>query len=136
MIKPSLLALGLTLLVSPVLSQGSSHPNERDSRRGVSDHERGTGSLAAPKKAPVALCTASRSRRVSRTKRHRRASRPCLGGAQFTIRTGNDVVDARCRAGETSRECGDTAIMVLERVRSLRPAANSGAGPGSTQAPR
>ena len=136
MIRPFFLAVGLALLVSPALSQSSSRPDERDSWHGVSDDERGTGRVVTAQKAPVALCAASRSRRASRTTRYRRASRPCLGGAQFTIRTGNDVVDARCRAGETSRECGDTAIMVLERVRSLRPAANSGTGPGSTQPPR
>jgi hypothetical protein len=112
MSKTILLAVGLALLASPALSQGSSRPDDRDAysdrrdrgwareRDGWHDDERG-----GPGR-----------------------------GARFMLRNGDAVVAVRCDGSEPMRACVDATLTLLDRVRSLPPPASP--SPGSTQPPR
>jgi hypothetical protein len=111
MSKTILLAVGLALLASPALSQGSSRPDDRDA---YSDRR-------------------DRGWARERDGWHDDGGGPGRG-ARFMLRNGDAVVAVRCDGSEPMRACVDATLTLLDRVRSLPPSASP--SPGSTQPPR
>src|SRR4051794_4761321 len=116
MTKTFLLIVGLALLASPALSQSSSRPDDRDSYSDRRDRDRGW----------------ARGRDGWQDDERGGAGR----GARFMLRNGDAVVAVRCDGSEPMRACVDATLTLLDRVRSLPPAASPGTSPGPTQPPR
>ena len=119
MTKPFVLAVGLALLASPALSQGSPRSDDRDSYTDRRDRDRGWG----------------RERDGWHDMSDDERGGPGRG-ARFLVRHGDAVVRVRCDGSEPMRACVDATLALLDRVRLLPPASTSGPSSGSTQPPR
>jgi hypothetical protein len=131
--KALVLALGVGVLASPALSQGSLRSDERD---GYSARDSGRGSWREDR---ARRDTREDERSAGRTGGdEERSDRPSRGGARFMVRSGDARVAVRCDERESMRACVDATTTLLERVRSQSAGSASGAtsSPAAPATPR
>jgi hypothetical protein len=126
--KALVLALGVGVLASPALSQGSFRSDERD---GYSTAREGGRGSWREDRAGRDMRDDERSA-GRRGGDEERSDRPARGGARFMVRSGDARVAVRCDERESMRACVDATTTLLERVRSQ--SAGSASGPTSSPA--